>query len=89
MTLVISVGEVEADDAESGVDQLLELVDLPASRSKRADDLCLTLGGVRLGQDAVQGDVSSAEFGSGLSDVGIAERHGRCCVRGWKKTKRE
>jgi hypothetical protein len=69
VSFVISVREIETSDAQARVDEGLEHGDIPASRSKGADDLGSTGGGVsRLG-DGLQRNVGPAKFRS------VSSRH--------------
>ena len=64
VSLVISVGEVEASDGHAGIDELFQGGDIPAGRTESADNLgmaVLDLGG---GRDGVEGDVATTKFGS-------------------------
>lgn len=64
VSLVISVGEVEPCHRHAGIDQFLEGGHIPTGWTQGAHDLSvagLDLGG---GRDGVEGDVSTAKFGS-------------------------
>jgi hypothetical protein len=69
VSFVISMREIETCDAQTSVDEVLEHWNIPASRSKGADDLGSTGGRVsRLG-NCLQRYVGSAKFRS------VSSRH--------------
>lgn len=74
VALVITVGKVETSDAHSVLDETLKLVNIPASRSERANNLGLAVINFRFLGDLCQSNVGSAKLRSmaeilGLHDV--------------------
>jgi hypothetical protein len=62
VSLVISMGEVESSHVHASVDQGFQSGNIPAGRTKSAENLGGALGRVALVEDHVEANVSSAKF---------------------------
>ena len=87
VSFMVTMREVKASHAKTSVDEFFQLLHFPAGRTERAHNLGLTLGGIRLGHDGVQGDVSTAKGRTRLTDICLTERHGEGIGSSKGKTK--
>mmetsp|Transcript_28672 Transcript_28672/g.67156 ORF Transcript_28672/g.67156 Transcript_28672/m.67156 type:complete len:366 (-) Transcript_28672:68-1165(-) len=81
VTFVVPVRKVETSHGEASVDQFFQLRNFPASRTQGANNLGLSSARVGLGQDLVERNVSTAEFGpDGVELRGHFLEFGSHCV---------
>mmetsp|Transcript_25198 Transcript_25198/g.46798 ORF Transcript_25198/g.46798 Transcript_25198/m.46798 type:complete len:527 (-) Transcript_25198:106-1686(-) len=73
VSVVTAVTEVESSDVHAGVDELLELRDLPARGTEGAYDLGTTIDEFRGTLDGFDADETAGEGGDG---GGVGDRHG-------------
>ena len=59
---MVAMGKVEAGDRQASLNQFFQLRHFPTGRTQGTDNFGFACGGIRLGQDLIQGNIATPQF---------------------------